>query len=536
MTEKTTSIKNHAVGITADGQPYINIEGHPHIITSDESAALATIVKRQNALAPTKEEQAYLKSHADANLMGSLVWTKQGKPRWDDSSAGLLAMILLAIHSIYAKHDLKLFLTPSLKAYAVPIKKLSDPLTFTEKQLMKYEDKAIWRRIVLAIDGRYHISAHTINPNVVRTMALEWLLDFYRFDPVNCAVKAAIAQHRAGNKDWEPASRQDFVDALSQDVDTEEYEPYREKVLGHYVLDGIVSMRLWKDGISEPAATKTGLQAIPILYGGQGIGKSTLIKILSLGWSDSIRHLERLDQTNILKRNGSTMLEYAELSGMKKASTEDLKESITTRDMTFVPKYSNSTLTLQSQALIVGTTNEAGTLKDLTGNRRFWPLKIKHYDWTEVTESFVIRCLETAYLENKERINNDDIDNLIKISESKEDQAFKADYYAEFDPAEVTIIKFLLQVINSHTLPYCGISRNRLYYYFLKKRGLETAFEEWQQREQAGGRLHKHIYNGKLTSYLMTCETKNSTTTLPNGRTEHVLAVSVKELDHKLLK
>ena len=78
---------------------------------------------------------------------------------------------------------------------------------------------------------------------------------------------------------------------------------------------------------------------------------------------------------------------------MKKADVESVKSFITRPDDKYRPSYGQFVESHPRQCVIVGSTNsESGFLRDITGNRRFWPVKItgesaKH-SW-ELTEEDV---------------------------------------------------------------------------------------------------------------------------------------------------
>lgn len=120
---------------------------------------------------------------------------------------------------------------------------------------------------------------------------------------------------------------------------------------------------------------------VPVFVGSQGVGKSRFVRYLAmedrffqdlgdkgvaLGSPDCIRYI-----------SGKVIVELSEMStysrteiGVAKAfisQTVDEFRQIFERDTTKVPRSSN----------MVGTTNEAQFLRDMTGNRRFFPVRVK---------------------------------------------------------------------------------------------------------------------------------------------------------------
>ena len=131
--------------------------------------------------------------------------------------------------------------------------------------------------------------------------------------------------------------------------------------------------------------------SILVLNGKQGIGKSTLFLRLGRQWySDSLSISDMKDKTAPEKLQGYWILELGELAGIKKMDVETVKSFITRTDDKYRPSYGRAVESHPRQCVIVGTTNsDGGFLRDITGNRRFWPVRVtgegKHRAW-ELTE------------------------------------------------------------------------------------------------------------------------------------------------------
>lgn len=127
--------------------------------------------------------------------------------------------------------------------------------------------------------------------------------------------------------------------------------------------------------IYEPG---TKFDSVLILNGCQGIGKSTLFSRLGLKWfSDSLTIADMRDKAAAEKLQGYWLLELGELAGIKKTDVETVKSFVSRTDDKYRASYGVNVESHPRQCIIVGTTNsETGFLRDITGNRRFWPVKV----------------------------------------------------------------------------------------------------------------------------------------------------------------
>lgn len=113
-----------------------------------------------------------------------------------------------------------------------------------------------------------------------------------------------------------------------------------------------------------------------ILCGPQGIGKSTLWKKLAKDWySNSITLSDMKDKTAAEKLQGVWFMEVSELAGIKRTDVEIVKSFLSRTDDQYRPPYAQYVESHPREGIIVGTTNSTnGFLRDITGNRRFWPV------------------------------------------------------------------------------------------------------------------------------------------------------------------
>jgi predicted P-loop ATPase len=176
--------------------------------------------------------------------------------------------------------------------------------------------------------------------------------------------------------------------------------------------------------------------SILVLNGKQGIGKSTLFLRLGRQWySDSLSISDMKDKTAPEKLQGYWILELGELAGIKKMDVETVKSFITRTDDKYRPSYGRAVESHPRQCVIVGTTNsDGGFLRDITGNRRFWPVRVtgegKHRAWelmevdqiwaealarySEGEELFLKGNIAlAAFAEQRDAMENDDREGLV---------------------------------------------------------------------------------------------------------------------------
>ena len=142
--------------------------------------------------------------------------------------------------------------------------------------------------------------------------------------------------------------------------------------------------------------------SVVVLNGPQGMGKSSFFAKLGGKWfSDSLTIGDMKDKAAPEKLQGQWILELGELAGLKKVDVETVKAFITRQDDKFRHSYGYSVEDHPRQCIIVGSTNNNdGFLRDITGNRRFWPIVCtengKHRPWE--VESSVPQLWAEAYL------------------------------------------------------------------------------------------------------------------------------------------
>lgn len=113
-----------------------------------------------------------------------------------------------------------------------------------------------------------------------------------------------------------------------------------------------------------------------ILEGSQGSRKSTLCEVMSLGFFSTL-NTDLTDAKALVEQtSGTTVVEIAELQGFKNKELERIKSMLTTRKDRVRKSHMQYEQDYPRRNIFIGTTNDSSYLRDKSGNRRFWPVKL----------------------------------------------------------------------------------------------------------------------------------------------------------------
>jgi predicted P-loop ATPase len=311
-----------------------------------------------------------------------------------------------------------------------------------------------------------------------------WLSSHYRFEPSTNVIMEAMVKISEANK-YHPI--RDYLNKLEWDG-----KPRIENWLETYL--GARGPRNYLQAVG--AKTLTAMVArvynpgckydtVLVLEGPQGCGKSTAVRILADPWfSDAMINIG--DKDAVLAMRLAWVMELGELSSMRKADIDQLKQFISQpTDRIRVP-YGKLTETFPRQSIFIGTTNSSEYLKDTTGNRRFWPVKVTQCDFDALTknrnqllaeakvayemgESLHLgeEIEEMATREQSKRVFVDEWVNIVGEFLSKKHENFPtnrftlADIFSDFGPLHTSNLTRADQMRAAECLRLLGYSKKR---------------------------------------------------------------------------
>lgn len=168
-----------------------------------------------------------------------------------------------------------------------------------------------------------------------------------------------------------------------------------------------------------------------ILEGDQGVRKSSALRALTSDewFLDAAIDVRNPEAASALRKKW--IVEFSELAALKGGDVERVKQFVSTRVDNYRQKYGRYFEDYPRQCVLVGSTNAKHYLKDETGARRFWPVRVASVDlealvadreqlWAEAVAAF--DAGEPWYLENAE---------LRTVAESEQEQRRSVDPWEE---------------------------------------------------------------------------------------------------------
>ena len=201
-----------------------------------------------------------------------------------------------------------------------------------------------------------------------------------------------------------------------------------------------------------------------VMDGLQGKGKSTMFNVLAGDewYNDSLSLIDMQDKSGAEKLQGYWINEIAELVGMRKVDIDKVKAFTSRKDDIYRPSYGRVVESHPRQCVIVATVNgdNRGYLRDITGNRRFWPVKCpgneKKKPWDITKEERLQIWAEAKHLwHTGEKLYLDQ--DISAVAAEKQLEAM------EVDPREGMVEEFLASLVPEDWSDYSHTKRSAFY-------------------------------------------------------------------------
>ena len=271
---------------------------------------------------------------------------------------------------------------------------------------LEKRDKELFR---MEIEKRFKFKAKVIDLDTAIVSAS----DKFRYHPIKSKILST-------EWDEKPRAESFFIDVLGVEDNI-----YNRECTRKWLLASLT--RIFNNGVK--------FDEMIILQGGQGIGKSTTLQRLSLGYYTDIT--EKLGDEVTFKVMRTWLVELSELSTMIKTDSDSFKAWLSATKDTVRKKYGGDPDDYPRAFTVLGTTNNKEILKDRTGNRRYWLMycekdKIKSTIWS-LDNNYILQLWSEVYQWYKNR------ENLLISEETKQYMEKLSSGALDFNPLEERI-------------------------------------------------------------------------------------------------
>lgn len=234
--------------------------------------------------------------------------------------------------------------------------------------------------------------------DTVCSVVRQLIHDEFGFDPGKEHVRDAINQLCLENP-CDPVC--DYLDGLVWDG-TPRLEHFFSRYLGadDTALNRTVSRLALIAAVRRAREPGCKYDLVIVLEGKQGTGKSTVLRFLAGDENFSDQEILALGTKEQMEAiEGVWLFEISEMMGLKKSDLDRLKAFISRTTDRARPAYGRSRIDSPRRCVFIGTTNEDQYLRDITGNRRFFPVRTGTIDLQAVIRDRDQLWAEAAHAE-----------------------------------------------------------------------------------------------------------------------------------------
>ena len=219
-------------------------------------------------------------------------------------------------------------------------------------------------------------------------------------------------------------NKQKFDDGFREYLYMNSYHPIREKIkslqwdgehrLCYFLTKWMkgenvpytmeVSRLIFAGGIHRIFNPGCKFDDMPVLIGThQGEGKSTIVRWLAMSDEYFTEVTEFEGQKAIEAIEGAWICEVSELLAMTKSKdVEAVKSFITRQNDRYRMPFDKRVTDHKRQCIFIGTTNKEQFLTDKTGNRRFYPVRVRQtayelFEHKDEVKAYIEQCWAEAY-------------------------------------------------------------------------------------------------------------------------------------------
>lgn len=270
-------------------------------------------------------------------------------------------------------------------------------------------------------DGRIYLNSEPLNTQLRGEIEIA-INNFYLGGNISNDVLNRVITHVAYVNQFNPLK--DYFTKLPK---------YKTDYLNNYLVDickvkdtpinRILGRKWLISAVARAMVPGTEVHSALIFCGDQGAGKTSFFKILNPKPEYYVSGKVDLDNTQKATQTfrGKFLIEFGELSQLRKNELETVKDYLTTSVDTFVPKYENDPVNIPRMMVFGGTSNNTTILVDKTGNRRFWCVEVQKKQKVdldklkEIKEALWSEAFQ-AYQNGESHFLNDEESEMLNIS------------------------------------------------------------------------------------------------------------------------